>query len=62
MKQANADVRQYAKERKVLLWEVAQRYGCNDGNFTRKLRTELPEKEKAVLRKIIDQIAKTREE
>ena len=62
MKQANADIRQYAKERKVLLWEVAQQYGCNDGNFARKLRTELPEKEKSALRKIIDRIAMNREE
>lgn len=61
MEQANMDIRQYAKKKKVRLWEVARIYGCNDGNFSRKLRTELSPKEKSLIRGIIKGIAETRQ-
>ena len=61
MAQANKDIRQYAKEKKVCLWEVARQYGCNDGNFSRKLRTELPESEKRAIRSIIRRIVSERQ-
>ena len=57
MNRANMDIRQFAKEKGVFLWEVAQRYGCNDGNFARRLRTELPKKEKEIIRQYIKEIA-----
>jgi len=62
MEQANMDIRQYAKKKNVCLWEVAQIYGCNDGNFSRKLRKELTPKEKQFIRGIIKGIADSRKE
>ena len=59
---ANTDIRNYAKQKKVFLWEVAQVYGCNDSNFSRKLRKELSQKEKQVIRGIIKRIADGRKE
>ena len=52
----NADIRKAAKEAKVNLWEIAEVYGINDGNFSRKLRRELPESEKQKIFAIIEQI------
>ena len=37
---ANERIRQAARECGVKLWQVAERWGCNDGNFSRKLRKE----------------------
>jgi hypothetical protein len=37
---ANKRIRQAARESGVKLWQVAERWGCNDGNFSRKLRRE----------------------
>lgn len=54
---SNNDIRQHAKTMGVLLWEVAERLNLNDGNFSRKLRRELPENEKAEIISIIDSIA-----
>lgn len=58
---ANMDIRQLAKEKKVCLWEIARQYGCNDSNFSRKLRVELPESEKRAIRSIIKRIAGERQ-
>lgn len=52
----NVDIRKAAKEAKVNLWEIAEAYGINDGNFSRKLRRELPDAEKAKILDIIEQI------
>lgn len=52
----NVDIRKAAKEAKVNLWEIAEVYGINDGNFSRKLRRELPESEKRKIFAIIEQI------
>ena len=56
MSRANEDIRRYAKERNVYLWEVAQKVECNDGNFSRKLRKELSEAEKMTVFCAIDDI------
>ena len=61
MAQANIEIRVLAKERNVYLWEIARKYGCNDGNFSRKLRKELPESEKKYICAIIEHIAETRQ-
>ena len=62
MPQANMDIRKLANEKNVFLWEVAQRYGITDGNFSRKLRKELSPKEKQLIRGIIKNIAECRKE
>lgn len=54
---ANADIRNAAKEAGVCLWQVAERIGVNDGNFSRKLRRELPEQEKKEILQIIQELA-----
>lgn len=54
----NQDIRQAAKEAGVHLYEVAAVYGVNDGNFSRKLRWELPETEKAKIMQIIRTLSK----
>lgn len=57
----NLDIRKAAKEAKVNLWEIAEAYGVNDGNFSRKLRRELPEAEKTKIFAIIQQIQESRQ-
>ncbi len=49
----NMDIRQEAKSAGVKLWQIAEGLGINDGNFSRRLRRELPEQEKARIRTII---------
>lgn len=46
----NKEIREAAKYAGVYLWEIAERWGCNDGNFSRRLRRELPadEQEKII--------------
>ncbi len=60
MDKANNDVREYAKNHGVYLWEVAQKCGLNDGNFSRKLRVELPLDKKMKIYGIINQIVEER--
>ena len=56
----NIDVRQAAKDAKVKLYEIAREYGVNDGNFSRKLRWELPDTEKQRIYEIINQLSRER--
>lgn len=58
----NKEIRSAAKNAGVRLWEVAAAYGINDGNFSRKLRKELPQEEKDKILAIINQLAKERQE
>lgn len=53
----NADVKNYAKEKNVKLWQIASKLGINDGNFSRKLRVELSDEKKAEIKAIIDELA-----
>ena len=53
----NKDIREYAKNYNIPIWGIASKLGINDGNFSRKLRTELPEEKKAEIRVIIDELA-----
>lgn len=57
----NKKIRNAAKNRGVYLWEIAARCGVNDGNFSRRLRKELPEVEQRQILAIIDQIVMERE-
>lgn len=54
---ANKTVRDAAKRAGVRLWQIADHIGMNDGNFSRKLRRELPMDEQRKLLDIIDVIA-----
>lgn len=53
----NKEVREYAQKNNVKLWQVAKEIGVSDGNFSRKLRIELPEGKKAEIYSIIDKLA-----
>ena len=58
---ANEDIRRTAKQFGVRLWEIGEAMGLNDGNFSRKLRHELPAKDKERVLGIINQLASGRE-
>lgn len=54
----NIDVRNYAKERKVNLWEVSERLGyAHETAFSRVLRHELSDNKKAEIMAVIDELA-----
>lgn len=58
---SNIEIREKAKQNNVKLWEVAEKLNINDGNFSRKLRKELPTAEKERILSIIEDIAKGRD-
>ena len=58
----NVRIRSEAKANGVRLWEVAERVGITDGNFSRRLRRELPAEEQARIVGIIHEIAAEKEE
>lgn len=53
----NMDLRDYAKSKGVKLWQIAEKLNINDGNFSRKLRKELPDQEKKKIIMIVDEVA-----
>ena len=55
---SNADIRAAAPHNAVMLWEIADKLGITDSNFSRKLRHELPQAEKERIFSIIEEIAK----
>ena len=57
---ANAEIRNAAKDAGVCLWQIAERIGVNDGNFSRKLRRELPPEEQKKIMGIINDLAAER--
>lgn len=58
----NNDIRNYAKSRKVNLWEVSERLGySHETAFSRILRHELSEKRKTEVYVIIDELASEKE-
>ncbi len=58
MKRANQDIRQAAQEKGIYLWQVAERYGVNDSNFSRLLRQELSQGKRERIMQIINDLAK----
>ena len=58
---ANEFLKKTAQKHGVRLWQIADRLGINDGNFSRKLRHELPDDERENILRIIDDIVKERE-
>lgn len=57
----NNDIRTRATAKGVRLWQIADKLNINDGNFSRKLRKELPDTEKQRIFAIIDEIAAEKE-
>lgn len=55
----NHDIKEAAKKAGIKLWQIADKLGTNDGNFSRKLRKELNPEEK---QKIFDIIAELQKE
>lgn len=54
----NLDIRAAAAGSGVKLWKIAAALNINDGNFSRKLRKELPEDEKKRILDIIEALSK----
>ncbi len=52
----NDDIRQAAQSAGVRLWQIAEKLGLSDGNFSRRLRRELPDEEKAKIMGLIEQL------
>lgn len=57
----NEALRAAAASRGVKLWEIADRIGMTDGNFSRKLRKELPIAERDRLIALVYQLAEEHE-
>ncbi len=53
----NEAIRTAAEKHGVKLWQIADALGVNDGNFSRKLRRELPPDEVEKILAIIARIA-----
>ncbi|MBQ6232124.1 MAG: hypothetical protein IJJ80_01290 [Clostridia bacterium] len=56
----NQEIKLKAAGAGVRLWEIAEKLGITDGNFSRKLRRELPEDEKNRILDIIKEIGERR--
>lgn len=54
----NKDIRDLARIKDVRLWQIAERLGKSDSNFSRMLRKELPDDKKREIISIIDKLAK----
>ncbi len=52
----NQDLRTEVKEAGLKLWQIAEKLGVNDGNFSRILRHELSAEKKAEIRVIIEEL------
>lgn len=59
---SNQDVRNYAANHKVLLWECAEKLGMADTTFSKKMRREFSAEEKKKVFSVIDAIATSRKE
>lgn len=59
-KAMNQEIKFYAKEKGVKLWQVADELKITDGQLSRKLRYELPESEREQILSIINLIAEDR--
>lgn len=57
----NNDIREMARNHGVRLWQIASKLNMQDSNFSKMLRTELPNEKKENIIKIIKEIVKERE-
>lgn len=54
----NDDIKNEVKSAGLRLWQIAEALGMQDSNFSRRLRHELSEAEKAKIREIIADLSK----
>lgn len=54
----NDDIKHEVKSAGLRLWQIAEALGMQDSNFSRRLRHELSEAEKAKIREIIADLSK----
>ena len=57
----NMDIRQETTAAGLKLWMIAERLGMADFSFSRKLRHELPDTDKARIREIISELSAEQE-
>ncbi len=57
----NKWIREMAKSKGILLWQIADKLGITDGNFSRRLRHEMTQEEQERIRVIIDELAEEQE-
>lgn len=57
----NLDIREEIKAAGLFFWQVADGLHTTDSSFSRKLRHELPDSEKAKIRQIIAELTANRE-
>lgn len=57
----NNDIRVMARNHGVRLWQIANKLNMQDSNFSKMLRTELPNEKKKNIIEIIKEIVKERE-
>lgn len=53
---ANQDIRAEIRKARIYNWEVAEALGIAEESFSRKLRREMPDKEKDKVRKAISKV------
>ena len=52
----NLDIREEARDAGIKLWQIAEKLGISDSNFSRQLRHELSEEEKNRISDIIHKL------
>jgi predicted DNA binding protein len=53
----NNELKFYAANKGVRLWQVAEKFGITDATFSRKLRKEFSKKDADKFKKYVDEIA-----
>ena len=56
MTKANMDLREYARQNNVKLWQIAEQIKISEWTLVRRLRKELPEAEKEKIYGIIEKL------
>lgn len=59
---SNSEIREAARTAGVKLWEIAEKMGVTDANFSRKLRREFPDDERNEVLRIIQDISTNKDE
>lgn len=57
----NQDIRNEVAASGLKLWQIADKLGMTDGNFSRRLRKELSDEKKAEIRAIIEELKRGEE-